>query len=99
MRWVLVPRTKTKTHRTCLLVNLTSKVLSLASSLCGLVLCGSFERQQNGFPQVFNRVFNNGMKGGVSGASYQSKPNRDKDLPGLWRFPSARLVQARAEAC
>lgn len=35
-------RTKTKTHRTCLLVNLTSKVLSLASSLCGLVLCDSF---------------------------------------------------------
>lgn len=64
MRWVLVPRTKTKTHRTCLLVNLTSKVLSLASSLCGLVLRGSFERQQNGFPQVFNRVFNNGMKWG-----------------------------------
>jgi hypothetical protein len=82
-----------------LLVNLSSKVSSLASSLCGLVLCGSFERQQNGFPQVFNRVFNNGMKGGVSGASYQSKPNRDKDLPGLWRFPSARLVRARAEAC
>ena len=51
-------------NRTCLLVNLTSKVLSLASSLCGLVLCGSFERQQNGFPQVFNRVFNNGMKWG-----------------------------------
>ena len=48
----------------CLLVNLTSKVLSLASSLCGLVLCGSFERKKNDFPQVFNRVFNNGTKWG-----------------------------------
>lgn len=31
---------------------------------CGLVLCGSFERQKNDFPQVFNRVFNNGTKWG-----------------------------------
>ena len=64
IRRVLVPRTKTKTRHTCLLVNLTSKVLSLASSLCGLVLCGSFERKKNDFPQVFNRVFNNGTKWG-----------------------------------
>lgn len=51
--------TKTKTRRTCLLVNLSSKVSSLASSLCGLVLCGSFVRQQIGFTQLFNRVFHN----------------------------------------
>lgn len=65
IRWVLVQGTKTKTHRTCLLVNLTSKVLSLASSLCGLVLCGSFERQRRIFQQVFNRVFHNDTKRGV----------------------------------
>ena len=35
-----------------------------ASSLCGFVLCGSFERKKNDFPQVFNRVFNNGTKWG-----------------------------------
>ena len=64
-RRVLVPRTKTKTRRTCLLVNLTSMVPSLASSLCGLVFRGSFERQQRSFQLVFNRVFNNDTKRGV----------------------------------
>ena len=54
-------------------VNLTSKVSSLASSLCGLVLRGSFERQQNGFPQVFNRVFNNDAKRGVFDGKRQGR--------------------------
>lgn len=49
---------------TCLSVNLSSKVTFLASSFCWLVLRGSFERQKNDFPQVFNRVFNNGTKWG-----------------------------------
>lgn len=62
----MVPRTKTKTRRTCLLVNLSSKVSSLASSLCGLVLCGSFARKQRCFPQIFNRVFHNRANWGES---------------------------------
>ena len=36
----------------------------IAPTTRDLVLCGSFERQKNDFPQVFNRVFNNGTKWG-----------------------------------
>lgn len=49
---------------TCLSVNLTSKVISLASSLLCLVFRGLFERHQSIFQQVFNIVFNNRQKWG-----------------------------------
>lgn len=64
-RWVLVPRTKTKTHRTCLSVNLASKVPSLASSLCEQSETRKLATYRSCFQQVFNRVFNNFAKGGV----------------------------------
>lgn len=58
-RWVLVPRTKTKTHRSCLSVNLTSKVISLASSLCKLIesaeTCTLAMLLSTGFQQSFQQ--------------------------------------------
>lgn len=63
-RWVLVPRTKTKTHRTCLLVNLSSKVFFLGSSFCERIQSAQTRPLEAQFSTGFQQVFNNSQKEG-----------------------------------
>ena len=65
-RWVLVLRTKTKTHRTFLLVNLTRAVSFLAPSFPQPSFARPSGRAKDSFPQFFNMVFHILEKRGAS---------------------------------
>lgn len=80
-RWVLVPRTKTKTHRTCLLVNLSRQFFFLGSSFCERIQSAKTQPLKARFSTGYQQVFNNSQN---EGFCHVPKQHQDEDVPDMW---------------